>query len=710
MANPPSPSSKHKHTNTGLEHFSHQTRQNHPTHASWGGYNDERKVDEPDPALPIFNRTCCTHTSSALHWNLPLHRLKNCDFTLRPHWELDHCNITDEQLLDLKVLVISTLILRHCPSLTTLPQVFLGALQLKKLEITACSKITPLALEALLKAKGAQNIEELRLNEQNLIDQQLKFLYPLEKLKILHIQKNSNLTAEAIANLIQNRSSIEELHVEGCFLTLPSISAYLTHKFPPLTLYTGPVGLPERHDLRQHDEQLSPLLIKPLLNQHSRKIIVTIRDLLSLSPNRQEFPKAQEITKSYKPDSVTTLDLSYADVTDDQLQILLDLFGHIETLCLYHNPRLTYAIAPFFKNLKKLEKLFLGGCDLLTPDTLGAIIENSPHLTEISLRCISLDNTPVAEQMKKLPYLKLLDIRFCLLPKDLASYIKTIPSLKTTVTCTNEPQEKSQPITESARILYTSLEILRKNLISLMLLEHHKPLQAKAFQETEFPSFQFRLQKAQLEWARILEKKPLSENQEIELQVFFRIYLKLEQKLKKELLFWNRYKPTFNLLEQSFFLYEEINQLEDFSLANLDLPCIPPFIFQTKFPKTKSLNLSGNTLGNFLHLFKTLNFPNLEQLFLQENDLARFPWELLNQLALTHLDISNNNIKKLDPPNALEYYSLKTINLASNSLKNISKEEWEFLRNFPQLRHLDLSGTLITADQIPLDFKEKVIL
>lgn len=118
----------------------------------------------------------------------------------------------------------------------------------------------------------------------------------------------------------------------------------------------------------------------------------------------------------------------------------------------------------------------------------------------------------------------------------------------------------------------------------------------------------------------------------------------------------------------------------------------------------ESLNLSGSRFFDRLWHITEVNFENLRKLYLGDSivwtleDLIKAPW----LTGLESLDLSRNSFKMEDAEELaqVEFYSLKDLNLAGNSLDldkltDMMRKPW-----FRYLESLNLSGNEITIEGI----------
>lgn len=108
-------------------------------------------------------------------------------------------------------------------------------------------------------------------------------------------------------------------------------------------------------------------------------------------------------------------------------------------------------------------------------------------------------------------------------------------------------------------------------------------------------------------------------------------------------------------------------------------------------PTVWKIDLSGNHIGVLNATFE--RFRNLRELSLSDTDLEDFDFSVLNiknQQYLTHLDISQNNLKNVTNPYLLQYFgSLYQFNASGNQIENTN----ELIQHLQSpLQKLDLSG------------------
>jgi len=87
------------------------------------------------------------------------------------------------------------------------------------------------------------------------------------------------------------------------------------------------------------------------------------------------------------------------------------------------------------------------------------------------------------------------------------------------------------------------------------------------------------------------------------------------------------------------------------------------------------------------------NNTNITKLFLSGNNFKEFPAQYANLTKLWFLDLSENNISKLDVDALKGFNSLGNLNLANNAINNWTDlNANESFRNAPNLWDLNLSG------------------
>ncbi len=123
--------------------------------------------------------------------------------------------------------------------------------------------------------------------------------------------------------------------------------------------------------------------------------------------------------------------------------------------------------------------------------------------------------------------------------------------------------------------------------------------------------------------------------------------------------------------------------LNTLDLADLELSALPPEL--TFFPALERLELQGNRLHN-ADLSALCTLPNLKYISLGNNQLQRFPDELLCLSSLRELNLVNNAIPEL-PPDLDRLAGLELLNLTGNRLQTLPPA----LSRLPKLRILVLA-------------------
>lgn len=142
----------------------------------------------------------------------------------------------------------------------------------------------------------------------------------------------------------------------------------------------------------------------------------------------------------------------------------------------------------------------------------------------------------------------------------------------------------------------------------------------------------------------------------------------------------------------------EIGQLiavEYLQLNGLDLTELSPEIGMLK--NLKTIDLARNRLTALPLEF--CNLTQLEILYLNGNRLTKVPAEMGNLKQLKSLYLNSNLLTQL-PPEMANLIQLKHLSLQGNQLHQMSKTDWNFLKELKVLEALHLYGNKLSPDII----------
>uniref|UniRef100_A0A2K6FIL8 TIR domain-containing protein n=1 Tax=Propithecus coquereli TaxID=379532 RepID=A0A2K6FIL8_PROCO len=165
--------------------------------------------------------------------------------------------------------------------------------------------------------------------------------------------------------------------------------------------------------------------------------------------------------------------------------------------------------------------------------------------------------------------------------------------------------------------------------------------------------------------------------------------------------FWGLENLTFlNLVENKI---QSVNNSFE-GLSNLETLLLShnliTYIHKTSFVplvKLKHLSLSRNFITNFSNILEAVqHLPCLEYLDLTNNRIISLNHSPRSLVSLTHLILQGNNLTELNF-SALSLPNLTTLDVSRNSHQVIHNV---YLETLPQLRSLNLSGTLVKLEML----------
>nr|XP_027778772.1 toll-like receptor 13 [Marmota flaviventris]XP_027778774.1 toll-like receptor 13 [Marmota flaviventris] len=174
-------------------------------------------------------------------------------------------------------------------------------------------------------------------------------------------------------------------------------------------------------------------------------------------------------------------------------------------------------------------------------------------------------------------------------------------------------------------------------------------------------------------------------------------------------LIWKIDKGAFKELGNLTFLNLVENKIESVNnsfegLSNLETLLLShnfiTYIHKTAFVplvKLKHLSLSRNRITNFSNVLEAVqHLPCLEYLDLTNNSIISLDHNPRSLVSLTHLSLQGNKLKELNF-SALSLPNLTTLDVSQNRHQVIQNVDLETL---PQLRSLNLSGTLVKLEML----------
>ncbi|KAM7045205.1 toll-like receptor 13 [Molossus nigricans] len=170
----------------------------------------------------------------------------------------------------------------------------------------------------------------------------------------------------------------------------------------------------------------------------------------------------------------------------------------------------------------------------------------------------------------------------------------------------------------------------------------------------------------------------------------------------EERAFWGLENLTFlNLVENKIQSvnnsFEGLSNLETLLLSHNQITNIHKNAFVPLF-KLKHLSLSRNFITNFSNILEAIqHLPRLEYLDLTNNSIISLDHSPRSLVSLSQLSLQGNKLMELNF-SALSLPNLTTLNVSQNShgvIQNVA------LETLPNLRSLNLSGTLVKLEMLP---------
>ncbi|XP_054422588.1 toll-like receptor 13 [Pteronotus mesoamericanus] len=150
--------------------------------------------------------------------------------------------------------------------------------------------------------------------------------------------------------------------------------------------------------------------------------------------------------------------------------------------------------------------------------------------------------------------------------------------------------------------------------------------------------------------------------------------------------------------------FEGLSNLETLLLSHNQITNIHKNAF-VPLLKLKHLSLSRNSITNFSNVLEAVqHLPHLEYLDLTNNSIKSLDHSPGSLVSLTWLSLQGNKLTELNF-SALSLPNVTTLDVSQNSHKAIQHVALETL---PQLRSLNLSGTLVNLERLPAKYLQNL--